>query len=300
MAWFQVDDQLAMHRKVCDAGNAAMGLWVRSGAWSMQNLTEGFVPTSAAKTLGTKAQAAALVKAGLWTEADGGYQFHEWGTRQMSAEQIADRRRKRAEAGRKGGQGKKPPTGEAKPKANHQANASASAKPEPEQNRTPVPVPVPNDSGYVDSSRPVTNARAPMGITELATGRPERRPEPPPADPGSLSIAATEAADLVAEVIPPGRYPADVETALRRHVAAMLAQLHPPDRAVILEALRLWDGRDGGPGLLPHLLADATKSLRPNPTPPRASPSGTSTADAKVADWLALAQQQPDPKAIES
>lgn len=147
MAWFQVDDQLAMHRKVCEAGNAAMGLWVRAGSWSMQNLTEGYVPTKAARTLGTAGQARTLVSVGLWVEVEGGYQFHEWGTRQMSAEQIAERRRKRAEAGRKGGQSKAKP--EANPEANASPNTEATPKqnheqePEqlPEQNRTPVPVP---------------------------------------------------------------------------------------------------------------------------------------------------------------
>lgn len=138
MAWFQVDDQLAMHRKVCDAGNAAMGLWVRAGAWSMANLTEGFVSKSAAKMLGSAGQAKALVTAGLWVEVEGGYQFHEWGTRQMSAEQIAERRRKRAEAGRKGGQSKKGGKSEAKT----EAESLAEAKQLLEQNRTPVPVPV--------------------------------------------------------------------------------------------------------------------------------------------------------------
>lgn len=142
MAWFQVDDQLAMHRKVCDAGNAAMGLWVRAGAWSMQNLTEGFIPSKAAKTLGTAPQASSLVNAGLWLQTEGGYQFHEWGTRQMSAEQIAERRRKRAEAGRKGGQSKKAAPTEAKSEANALPNAQASAEAEHKQNGTPVPVPV--------------------------------------------------------------------------------------------------------------------------------------------------------------
>lgn len=142
MAWFQVDDQLAMHRKVCDAGNAAMGLWVRAGAWSMQNLTEGFIPSKAAKTLGTAPQASSLVNAGLWLQIEGGYKFHEWGTRQMSAEKIADRRRKRAEAGRKGGQSKKAAPTEAKPEANASPNAQANAEAEHKQNGTPVPVPV--------------------------------------------------------------------------------------------------------------------------------------------------------------
>lgn len=139
MAWFMVDDQLALHPKVCEAGNAAMGLWVRAGAWSMQNLTEGFVPASAVRSLGTPGQVAALVTARLWVKVDGGYSFHEWGTRQLSAEQIAERRRKRAEAGRKGGKASGESRSQAKPEAPTEANAS----PEPEQNETLVPVPSP-------------------------------------------------------------------------------------------------------------------------------------------------------------
>jgi len=43
MPWFKVDDTLAFHAKVVAAGNAAMGLWVRAGAHSMQQLTDGFI-----------------------------------------------------------------------------------------------------------------------------------------------------------------------------------------------------------------------------------------------------------------
>lgn len=136
MAWFMVDDQLALHKKVCEAGNAAMGLWVRAGAWSMQNLTEGFVSMGAVRALGTAGQAKALVTSKLWVKVDGGYRFHEWGTRQLSAEQIAERRRKRAEAGSKGGKA----SGQSRNEAKREANASAN----PEQNETLVLVPVPS------------------------------------------------------------------------------------------------------------------------------------------------------------
>lgn len=78
MTWFKVDDTLSHHAKVIAAGNAAMGLWVRAGAWSMQQLTDGFVPTNVARTLGTANEARRLVKAGLWLEHDGGYLFHQF------------------------------------------------------------------------------------------------------------------------------------------------------------------------------------------------------------------------------
>ena len=56
MPWFRVDDTFSHHAKVMAAGNAAIGLWVRAGAWSMQQLTDGFIPTHVAKQLGSRAE----------------------------------------------------------------------------------------------------------------------------------------------------------------------------------------------------------------------------------------------------
>ena len=100
MPWFKVDDNLAFHPKVVTAGNAAVGLWVRSGAWSMGLLTDGFIPDHIAATLGSKTEARRLVAAGLWVPKDGGYLFHEWEQRQPSrvaleAEREAARQRQR-------------------------------------------------------------------------------------------------------------------------------------------------------------------------------------------------------------
>ncbi|WP_069163004.1 hypothetical protein [Nocardia altamirensis] len=148
MPWFQVDDQLGFHPKAVAAGNAAMGLWVRAGSWSMQQLTEGFVPAAIVRGLGSAAQAKKLVEVGLWTAVDGGYRFHDWTERQMSKAEIEDRRRKRAAAGRKGGQ----VSGQAR-QARAQAHAStpartssappasAPAAPVAKQTGTPVPAP---------------------------------------------------------------------------------------------------------------------------------------------------------------
>lgn len=88
MTWFKVDDTFAFHPKAVAAGNAALGLWVRAGSWSSQQLREGFVPHHMIPTMGTISQAKALVKAGLWAEVDGGYQFHQWTERNPSRDQI--------------------------------------------------------------------------------------------------------------------------------------------------------------------------------------------------------------------
>lgn len=88
MPWFKVDDTLAFHAKVLTAGNAALGLWTRAGAWSMQQLTDGFIPTHVARQLGSRNEARRLVEAGLWIEKDDGYLFHEWDQRQPSRVQV--------------------------------------------------------------------------------------------------------------------------------------------------------------------------------------------------------------------
>ena len=108
MPWFRVDDDLALHPKVIAAGNAAMGLWVRAGAYAAQYLTEGFVPRTLLATLGGRQKdAQALVSAGLWEVVDGGWRFHQWEERQPTRTQVetdraaaAERQRKAREAAR--------------------------------------------------------------------------------------------------------------------------------------------------------------------------------------------------------
>lgn len=78
MPWFKIDDTLALHSKVIEAGNAAMGLWVRAGSYCAQQLTDGYVSQRALSMLGTRSQASALVAAGLWDKVPGGWQFHDW------------------------------------------------------------------------------------------------------------------------------------------------------------------------------------------------------------------------------
>ncbi|WP_399087982.1 mucin-2 [Streptomyces sp. BBFR2] len=50
------------------AGNAAIGLWMRAGAYAAQHLTEGAVPGVVAQLYGTAPQTRKLVASGLWHE----------------------------------------------------------------------------------------------------------------------------------------------------------------------------------------------------------------------------------------
>ena len=86
--WFKVDDNFAMHTKAVMAGNAAIGLWVRAGAWSMQTLSDGFIPDAIVTGLGTKGQADRLVSVGLWDRLPTGYAFHQWDDRNPSKEDV--------------------------------------------------------------------------------------------------------------------------------------------------------------------------------------------------------------------
>ncbi|WP_405911335.1 hypothetical protein OG529_04225 [Streptomyces longwoodensis] len=68
MPWFVVDDNAHSHPKMIAAGNAALGLWLRAGAYAAQHLTDGIVPGVIAKMYGSKPQIAKLLAAGLWHE----------------------------------------------------------------------------------------------------------------------------------------------------------------------------------------------------------------------------------------
>lgn len=98
MPWFKVDDALAMHPKAFMAGNAALGLWVRAGSWAMQHLTDGHIPSGVVSALGgTWDDTAALLNAGLWHQAEGGFQFHDWAEYQPTRAQIEAERAKTKE-----------------------------------------------------------------------------------------------------------------------------------------------------------------------------------------------------------
>lgn len=104
MTWFKVDDRLAFSPKALAAGNPAMGLWVRAGSWSAQQLSDGYVPGSIVQQMGSTApaQAERLVTAGLWVPVvGGGYVFHDWEQYQPSRAAVESDRQARRERTRR-------------------------------------------------------------------------------------------------------------------------------------------------------------------------------------------------------
>lgn len=141
--WFKVDDQLAMHFKTMQAGNRAIGVWVRAGAWAAGNLTDGFVPESLLPALAAdRDDVDALVAAGFWREVEGGWQFHDWDEYQPTSEQVkakrdADRDRKRKQ--RRNGSGQFAKVSRRDSERNPEGVTADVA----EMSHRPVPVPVP-------------------------------------------------------------------------------------------------------------------------------------------------------------
>jgi hypothetical protein len=87
--WFKVDDGFAFHRKAIKAGNVAVGVWVRAGSWSAQQLTDGVIPEEIVPLLGaTTEDADRLVSAGLWERIDDGYKFIGWDEYQPSKDEV--------------------------------------------------------------------------------------------------------------------------------------------------------------------------------------------------------------------
>jgi hypothetical protein len=135
VVWFKVDDSFYDHPKVFDAPDCAVALWIRAGCWSARNLTDGFVPSSLPARLCGDPDTAVrdLLRRGLWLRVSGGYQFHDWVDYQPTADQVEGLRRKRAEAGRRGGLAR---AAKQKP-SKSQAIASGVAKQNPTPTRPP-------------------------------------------------------------------------------------------------------------------------------------------------------------------
>ena len=104
MTWFKVDDTFAIHPKVVQAGNDAIGLWARAGSWCSQQLTGGRFPAYMVPVLGGNAsQCESLVRVGLWDEVPDGYQFHGWDEWQPDSDSERSRRQAVSEARRQAG-----------------------------------------------------------------------------------------------------------------------------------------------------------------------------------------------------
>jgi hypothetical protein len=129
MVWFKVDDGLHSHPKAAAASLTALGLWAVAGSWASDHLTNGDIPEHMIPSLsrGAIELADELVSCGLWRRTRTGYRFHQWSSdsdgtkRNPSRKEVEEERRKKSEAGRKGG------LASGKTRSKNEAGASASA-----------------------------------------------------------------------------------------------------------------------------------------------------------------------------
>jgi hypothetical protein len=154
MAWVRLDDGFYDHPKARAVGKDGRELFTAGLCRVAETLSDGFIPEFELPLIAAKAEvkpkptAAKLVSVGLWEKVTGGWRVHDYHDYNPSAEAEREKRRKRAEAGRKGGLRSRPPGRSAQ--ATREANASAIAPPnaqaigeaESKQIGTPSPSPL--------------------------------------------------------------------------------------------------------------------------------------------------------------
>ena len=154
MSWAKLDDGFFRHPKARAAGKDGRALFIAGLCWAASHLTDGFIAETDLGLIAAEAEvrpaptARRLVEVGLWEPVDGGWVIHDYLDYNPSAEAVREKRRKRAEAGRKGGLKSRPPRSrkQAPSEANPEANASANASANGKRNGTPSPYPFSNQS----------------------------------------------------------------------------------------------------------------------------------------------------------
>ncbi|MFR1655088.1 MAG: hypothetical protein ACLSU8_09265 [Bifidobacterium catenulatum] len=181
--WFKVDDSFFSNPKTAMLSDGATALWLRSGSWSAQQLTDGFIPARMVPMFrGSDDSVRELCDVGLWERDDerDGYWFHDWSDYQPDGEEVDALRRKRSEAGKRGANsrwkrktvdengknGKTDGKCHGKPMANAwQTDGKSMA------NSCPVPVPVPDKKEKEEYSSSFSKETS--ADEYLETGRPE-------------------------------------------------------------------------------------------------------------------------------
>ena len=95
MAWVRLEDTFCEHPKIEPLDDGPFRLHVRAICYANRNLTDGFVPAVAARAMGGarhKSATKALVDAGLWELARGGYRIHDFLEFQPAREAVLKRR----------------------------------------------------------------------------------------------------------------------------------------------------------------------------------------------------------------
>lgn len=178
--WFKVDDSFFSNPKTAMLSDGATALWLRSGSWSAQQLTDGFIPARMVPMFrGSDDSVRELCDVGLWErdEERDGYRFHDWSDYQPDGEEVDALRRKRSEAGKRGADrrwkrktvdengknGKTYGKCHGKPMANAwQTDGKSMA------NSCPVPVPVPDKKEKEEYSSSFSKEISPTEYADMA------------------------------------------------------------------------------------------------------------------------------------
>lgn len=142
MSWFRIDDKMAFHAKIVSAGNEAVGAWVRAGAWSCDQLTNGVVPKANALVIAPERTWRRLVEARLVDVHPDGYELHDFLNYNPSAADVRAERGATSEARRRAGAAGGKRSGEVR-RSKTEANGEANHEAKPKQNEAPIPIPIP-------------------------------------------------------------------------------------------------------------------------------------------------------------
>lgn len=174
MTWFKVDDGFYDHPKFLEVPNAAVGLWVKAGAWCGRHLTDGLIPAAQIKLFkGTPAQVKALTSARIWveTQTESGskaYRFNDWNEYQPTREQKLKERADAAERQRKKRERKRPEQQEPEnvtrdshvtgARDSHESHTNLSQHPDPTR---PDPTPITTDVVIEEGGKPEVEPEKP-------------------------------------------------------------------------------------------------------------------------------------------
>lgn len=156
---YWLDDGFDTWPEVLRAGSAAVGLYVRCGAWISRNIangniTDSVIPGELAQSYGTPEWVRKLVDAGLWATEGDGYRDLRYFPLNPTAEKARTLRVRRAEAGRKGGLASGAArASRSKGSSKRQASASANAPALGNAIVEPLPSPSTKGEGRAPASR---------------------------------------------------------------------------------------------------------------------------------------------------
>lgn len=142
MSWAKLDDRVTFHPKIVSAGNTAVGIWLRMITYSCAQRTDGFVPESVARMIGSSKEIERTAKHELIHRVDGGYLVHDFHEYNPTSDDDNGKKDKRAESGRIGGIKSgiaRRSKNEANASKQNEANASIDSKHDASTKSNPVP-----------------------------------------------------------------------------------------------------------------------------------------------------------------